>query len=120
MGIGHVQHMSRVPWGECRMMNDECRKVGKSGPKPGTCVVQARYKPCAWEEIRRCKPGTCVVHATYKPGTSQEREESGAPVLPSRRARCSPWPNNWFVRPRGAKYLGESNPCTSCRLCRAR
>ena len=32
--------------------------------------VQARYKPCDWEGIERCKPGTCVVHAWYKPGTS--------------------------------------------------
>jgi hypothetical protein len=48
---------------EGRMMNAERE------PKPGTCVVQARYKPCAWEGIGRCKPGTCEVYARYMGGT---------------------------------------------------
>ena len=43
----------------------------KAPTKPGTCVVQARYKPCAWEGIGRCKPSTCVVQATSKPPRKQ-------------------------------------------------
>ena len=54
---------------EGRMMNAE------RGPKPGTCVVQARYKPCDWEEIGRCKPDTWEVHARCMRGTRQEHSE---------------------------------------------
>jgi hypothetical protein len=33
--------------------------------------VHARYKPCAWEGIGRCKPGTCVVRAWYMQGSCE-------------------------------------------------
>src|ERR1017187_6177013 len=88
--------------------------------KPGTSHVLGRRLGGASQVHAWYMRGACDIQARYKPGTSQEREESGALVLPSRRARCLAWPNKWFVRRRGAKYLGESNPCTSCRLCRAR
>src|ERR1035441_4122253 len=51
----------------------ENRKAGKSGPKPGSCEVRGRYKPCAWEGIGRCKPGSWEVHAWYMPHQSHPR-----------------------------------------------
>jgi hypothetical protein len=57
--------------GEGRRQNDECRMMGKSGLKPGTCEVQARCLGGDWEVQARYMGGTCVVQARYEPPRSQ-------------------------------------------------
>jgi hypothetical protein len=50
-----------------RRQKAECR-MQKGGAKP----PKARYRPCDWEGIGRCKPGTCEVHACCMHGTCEE------------------------------------------------
>src|ERR1035441_10278962 len=47
---------------ECRMQNAESRS------KATQSQVQAKYKPCDWEGIRRYMRGTCVVQARLGTG----------------------------------------------------
>jgi hypothetical protein len=46
MGPGFVQGLSRVPWGECRMKNDEGRRSKQSHPNATSMRHQSHPKAC--------------------------------------------------------------------------
>jgi hypothetical protein len=75
----HQSHPKATPG---RRQNDECRKAGPGRLKPGTCEVQARYKPSASQ-----------VHAWYMHGTSYPKARRMGDALLSSTGfpRLHPW-----------------------------
>src|ERR1035437_4072275 len=120
--MGYSPHMNRIDYRQIL--------TPKTGAQAGHRALQEQppssFAVCKLRSLR-CGMGTKGVHRKGKSyGVCMElvwnsygvRMEQHACNTPT--ASRGPAGGNSFVISRGAGYLAVSNPCMSCRLCRAR